>query len=102
MRKIVVASMAIGVVTSSLFAHTALMSCMENADAMIICEAGYSDGSSASGVPLKVIQNGKVVLEKKFDANSEASFKKPQGDYTVILDGGDGHAVSVPSTSIFK
>ena len=102
MKKLVTLSAVIACLVSFAHAHTALMSCMENADGMIGCEAGYSDGSSATGIALKVVQNGKVVLESKFDQNSEVSFKKPQGEYTVIFDGGDGHTLSIPSTSILK
>lgn len=98
--------MKIGVVivglASSSYAHTALMNCMENSDAIIGCEAGFSDGSSATGVPLKVVQDGKVVFETKFDQNSEVSFKKPQGEYTVVFDGGDGHTLTIQSKSILK
>lgn len=102
MKKVWVASLLAGLVSSSLLAHTALMSCVDNGDGTIGCEAGYSDGSSASGVPLKVLQNGKTIYEVKFDANSEAMFKKPQGDYTVLLDGGDGHALTIKSSQILK
>ncbi|DAB36812.1 MAG: hypothetical protein EOM49_10625 [Epsilonproteobacteria bacterium] len=102
MKKRVIASAILVGLTATSFAHTALMNCMENADGTIGCEAGYSDGSSATGIALKVVQNAQVVLEKKFDANSEVNFKKPQGEYTVIFDGGDGHALSIPSRSILK
>lgn len=102
MKKVWVASLLVGVVSSSLLAHTALMNCFDNGDGTIGCEAGYSDGSSASGVPLKVLQNGKTVYEVKMDKNSEATFKKPEGEYRVILDGGDGHAVSIQSSAILK
>ncbi len=99
MKKIIT---AVAIVANLSYAHTALMNCMENADGTIGCEAGFSDGSSATGVALKVVQDGKVILETKFDPNSEASFKKPQGEYTVIFDGGDGHALSIPSKAILK
>ncbi|AFL68912.1 hypothetical protein [Sulfurospirillum barnesii] len=102
MKKSVVVIGLMSLLGNSLFAHTALMSCMENADATITCEAGFSDGSSAAGVMFKVVQEGKVVFEKKFDENSEITFKKPQGEYTALLDGGDGHSLSIPSRSILK
>ena len=102
MKKLVTLSAAIACWVSFAHAHTALMNCIENADGQIGCEAGYSDGSSATGIMIKVIQDGKVVLETKLDQNSEASFKKPNGSYTVIFDGGDGHTLSIPSTSILQ
>lgn len=102
MKKIIILSIYLVYFLTSAQAHTALMNCMENTDSVIVCEAGYSDGSSAAGVALKVVQNGKVILVTKFDQNSEVSFKKPQGGYTVIFDGGDGHAISIPNTAILK
>ena len=35
---------------SSAQAHTAIMSCFDNGDENIVCEGGFSDGSSASGI----------------------------------------------------
>ena len=102
MKKSVVVMGLMSLLGSSVFAHTALMSCMENADATITCEAGFSDGSSAAGVMFKVVQEGNVIFEKKFDENSEITFKKPQGEYTAVFDGGDGHSLTIPSRSILK
>ena len=102
MKKVLVTSLLAGVASSLLFAHTALMNCVDNGDGTIGCEAGYSDGSSATGVSLKVLQNGKTLYELKMDKNSEVTFKKPQGEYTVLLDGGDGHAITIKSSQILK
>ena len=34
--------------------------------------------------------------------NGDATFKKPSGDYTVILDAGEGHEVYIKSKDISK
>ncbi|CAE10475.1 hypothetical protein [Wolinella succinogenes] len=86
----------------SLLAHTALMNCFDNGDKSVSCEAGFSDGSSAAGATLKVIQGGKVVQEMKLDKNSEATFKKPDGEYVVVFDGGEGHFVEIKSQKILN
>ncbi|MBL3520818.1 hypothetical protein ACNSOP_07710 [Aliarcobacter lanthieri] len=85
---------------SSAFGHSALMSCFDNGDNTITCEGGFSDGSSASGVNFKVVQDGKVVLQTKIDENSEITFDKPAGDFNAVLDGGEGHEVIVKSKDI--
>lgn len=62
---------------------------------------GYSDGSSAAGVNMSVVdKGGKVLVKGKMDKNSEFTFKKPNVPYTVIFDGGPGHVVKVESKDI--
>lgn len=86
--------------TTSAFSHSALMSCFDNQDNTITCEAGFSDGSGASGINFKVLQNDKIILESKINENSEITFDKPSGEFEAILDGGDGHKVVVKSKGI--
>lgn len=83
------------------FAHTPLCSCYDNGDGTIECEGGFSDGSTASGVEMRVIDKKKNVLIKgKMDEDSVFIFDKPSTDYTVIFDAGDGHEVEVDSKEI--
>ncbi|MSN96684.1 hypothetical protein F1B92_05840 [Campylobacter sp. FMV-PI01] len=85
---------------SSMFAHTALMSCLDNGDGTVSCEGGFSDGSTAKGVKFHLMQNGKSILESTFDENSEVSFKKPEGDFEAQFDAGEGHRVTIKSSDI--
>ncbi|ASM40779.1 hypothetical protein CSPB12327_05850 [Campylobacter sp. RM12327] len=87
---------------SSMFAHTALMSCFDNGDGSITCEGGFSDGSTAKGVKFHLIQGGKSVLEETFNEDSEVTFKKPNGDFEVQLDAGEGHKITIKSKDIAK
>lgn len=83
------------------FAHTPLCSCFDNGDGTITCEGGFSDGSSAAGVKMKVVAaEGKVMVEGKMDEYSEFTFEKPKSEYTVIFDAGPGHVVEVPGSEI--
>ena len=83
------------------FAHTALFSCFDNGDGTISCEGGFSDGSSAANLPVKVQKpNGDVILSLKLDKFGEATFKRPKGEFTVTMDGGSGHTVVVHSKNI--
>lgn len=86
---------------SQAIAHTPLCSCSDEGDGTILCEGGFSDGSSGTGVKMQVIDsNGKIIIKGKMNQDSEFIFKKPEGEYTVIFDAGPGHAVEVPSSEI--
>ncbi|NKQ40613.1 MAG: hypothetical protein HF962_03485 [Sulfurovum sp.] len=98
MKKIILAIF----ISSGLFAHTPLLTCIDEGDGTITCEGGFSDGSSAGGVKFRVEQKDKVILEVKLDSNSEVNFKKPQGSYRAIFDAGAEHIVVVKSKDIFE
>ena len=88
------------IATSSLFAHTAIMSCFDNGDGTITCEGGFSDGSSASGVKFRVEQNEQAVYSSKMSEDSEVTFKKPNGTYNAVFDAGEGHKVFIKGSDI--
>ncbi len=84
-------------------AHTPLCSCYDNGDGTATCEGGFSDGSSASGVAMRVEgKDGKVLVEGKMDEYSEFTFGKPSGDYRVVFDAGEGHEVVVEGKEILE
>jgi hypothetical protein len=85
----------------SAWAHTPLMSCFDAGDGNIICEGGFSDGSSASGVNFRVEQDGKIILETKLDQYGEVQFSKPDKPYEAVFDAGAGHKVRIKSKDIF-
>lgn len=82
-------------------AHTPLCSCYDNGDGTITCEGGFSDGSSAAGVEIRVAdKSGKVLIKGKMDEDSEYTFDKPDGSYKVEFDAGPGHLVEVDGKEI--
>lgn len=97
MKKILI---SLAFVASSMFAHSAIMSCFDNGDGTITCEGGFSDGSSASGVKFRVLQNEKKIYESKMSEDSEVTFKKPTGAYIAVFDAGEGHKVYIKGTDI--
>ncbi|MBK5934478.1 hypothetical protein C8N32_110110 [Rhodovulum imhoffii] len=83
-------------------AHTPLCACYDNGDGTALCEGGFSDGSSASGAMISVIDGaGAVLVEGKIDNNGEFTFGIPDGPYTVLFDAGEGHRIEIPSGEIF-
>jgi hypothetical protein len=86
---------------SHALAHTPFCSCSVKGGGIVLCEGGFLDGSSAVGVRIQVVDaNGKILIEGYMDKKSEFSFKKPSGEYRVILDAGFEHTVVVPSSEI--
>ena len=84
-------------------AHTPLFSCFDNGDGTITCEGGFSDGSSASGVGVHVFDaDGGMILDTKLDEFSEITFDKPEGDYSVQFDAGEGHSIDVAGSDIVE
>ena len=82
-------------------AHTPLCSCYDNGDGTVTCEGGFSDGSSASGVQVRVEdKSGKVLIKGKMDEDSEYTFDKPSVAYKVVFDAGEGHLVEVDGKEI--
>ncbi len=81
-------------------AHTALMACYDEGNGYISCEGGFSDGASAEGIEFRLEQNGTVVMQTQMDEFGEVYFKKPQGDYSVVLNGGEGHIVHIDGKNV--
>ena len=84
-------------------AHTPLFSCFDNGDGTIFCEGGFSDGSSAAGVPI-LIKNasGEVITSVELSRNSDIEFDKPEGEYSVTFDAGEGHEIKILGSQIFE
>ncbi len=93
---------ALGMLLPSLvLAHTPLCSCYDGGDGTVVCEGGFSDGSSAAGVEIRVKdKKGNVLIKGKMDEFSEFTFDKPSGPYTVEFDAGPGHVVEIDSKNI--
>jgi len=84
-------------------AHSPICDCIDNGDKTITCEGGFSDGSSASGVKISVVDgSGKELLSGKMNQDSEYTFDKPAGDYKVVFDAGDGHSIEVDGKNIVE
>ena len=85
------------------WAHTPLCSCWDNGDGTATCEGGFSDGSSAAGVAIRVKgADGAVLIEGKIDELGEFSFDKPKGAYSVEFDAGEGHRIVIQGKDILE
>ncbi|MES2603721.1 MAG: hypothetical protein V4603_02225 [Pseudomonadota bacterium] len=82
--------------SSTLQAHTPLFDCFDNGDETLTCEGGFSDGASASGVGVRMVDGqGKVLEQGKLDAKGAITFKRPKGEFSVVFEAGAEHALTV-------
>lgn len=97
-----VMGLSMALLTGAAQAHTPLCSCYDNGDGTILCEGGFSDGASASGVPMIVRDtDGNALVSGKMNANSEFEFTRPDGFHDVLFDGGEGHQIVIPAGEIY-
>jgi hypothetical protein len=84
----------VGIVTL-VYAHTPLLLVEDNGDGTLYAEAGYSDGSGASGMECRLEDpDGNVLWQGKFDEFSSVEVEIPAVEkYFVVFDGGPGHSV---------
>ena len=104
MRRLIVCSaLMVTLTTAGAFAHTPICACYDNGDGTVLCEGGFSDGASASGVAIKIYDGADaLILEGKMNEDSEFEFDKPDGDYRVVFDAGPGHEVEIDGSDIVE
>lgn len=77
-------------------AHNPICNCYAEPDNQVLCEGGFSDGASAEGVEIRVLDDReRVLLEGKMDADSVFVFDRPDVFFHVVFDAGDSHEVVV-------
>ena len=82
-------------------AHTPICDCYDNGDDTITCEGGFSDGASAAGIPMRVFDsNGRILIEGAMSDRSDFTFDKPDGNFRVEFEGGDGHLIQIDGRDI--
>lgn len=82
-------------------AHTPICDCYDNGDDTITCEGGFSDGGTAVGVPMRVVDTtGRVLIEGTMSDNSDFTFARPDVDFLVEFEGGEGHVIQIDGRDI--
>lgn len=77
-------------------AHSPICFCFESDDGTITCEGGFSDGASAEGVAIRVLDDrDRVLIAGEMDENSEFQFARPETGFHVVFDAGDEHLVTI-------
>lgn len=82
-------------------AHSALCACYDIGDDEVLCQGNFSDGSSAYGVDMFVLdKQGNELINGQMNEDGEFEFTKPSGEYMVVFDGGPGHMVEISGEDI--
>ncbi len=77
-------------------AHTPLFDCYDNGDDTLTCEGGFTDGASAEGVEIRVVDaQGKVLQQGKLDGAGSITFARPAGEFSVVFSAGSEHSITV-------
>lgn len=83
-------------------AHTPLFDCYDNDDDSITCEGGFSDGASAEGVEIRLVDaQGKVLEQGKLDAAGSVTFTRPAGEFSVVFGADSEHRITVLGDDIY-
>lgn len=80
------------------FAHSPICNCYndEKDNSKVVCEGGFSDGGSAEGVGVKILNDrDRVLINGAMDADSTFTFTKPDDDFHIIYDAGPSHQVII-------
>lgn len=95
--------LAIALAAAPAAAHNALISCFDNGDQTVTCEAGYSDGASSAGQVIRVLQiNKRLILEAKFSKDGTFTFKKPDVAFYIEFIGDSTHMATFDGEDLVK
>lgn len=84
-----------GLISCQAAAHFPLMSCHLDQE-KVICEAGYSDGSTAVDYDVEMYDyDDNLIAKVTTDKRSIAEFTHPQTDFYLVFDAGHENPVEV-------
>lgn len=95
-------TVVLSLLMTSAQAHSPLFDCFDNGDDTITCEAGFSDGGSAIGIAVRVLDAQGKVLEQGFiGRENNIVFALPDEEYSVVFNAGEGHSIAVYGDDIY-
>lgn len=101
MTRLLLTAAAFLAISTPAHAHTLLCECWEVAGKQVQCKGGFAHGSAASGVTVDVIgYDEQTLVGGKFGADSTFTFKRPDGEFYVLMDMGAGHTLEIDYSKI--
>jgi hypothetical protein len=80
----------------AVWAHSPICNCYDNGDGSVTCEGGFSDGSSAAGVAIRIVDaRDRVLIDGRMEDDGTFSFAKPDQEFHVVFDAGQSHLVTI-------
>ncbi|MGE3840766.1 MAG: hypothetical protein AB7I50_04200 [Vicinamibacterales bacterium] len=82
--------------------HSPICECYDNKDdATVTCEGGFSDGTSAEGASIRVVDvRERVLVDGKMDKKGTFTFKRPDQEFRVVFTPDSSHVVTILSEDI--
>ena len=80
------------------YGHSPICNCYNEGkdDIKIVCEGGFSDGGSAEGVAIRVLDDReRILINDVMNKDSTFTFIKPDADFHVVFDAGPSHQVVI-------
>ena len=80
------------------YGHSPICNCYneDHDDSKVVCEGGFSDGGSAEGVAIRVLDDrDKILINEVMNKDSTFTFTKPDADFHVVFDAGPSHQVVI-------
>lgn len=94
MKKAILSTIVLLLISTTAYAHTLYMSVETNDDGTALARGMFSTGATAAGLDFRLEdENEKIILKGKMDEFGEYTFKIPDSEYYVVIDGGPGHTV---------
>ncbi|MBT5032027.1 MAG: hypothetical protein HOM55_07000 [Proteobacteria bacterium] len=101
MNKIILTTALVACFSLPAWGHTPICDCYNNGDDTITCEGGFSDGGSAAGIAMSIVDaSGKVLIQGKMSEYSDYTFDTPKSNFRVVYQAGDGHVIEIDSRDI--
>jgi len=85
----------------SALAHAPYCQCEDIGGEQVRCKGGLSDGANAPGVTLDVIgYDERILVHGKLGEDSTFTFKRPAGEFYVLMEIGPGQVAEVDHSQI--
>lgn len=82
-------------------AHSPRLKCQAEGEKQIRCEGGFSDGSDAAGIEIRVMSyDDEPLWSGQLDEQSRIRFERPAGDFYIRFEGGEGHVLEVDQSEV--
>jgi len=76
-------------------------SCEDSGALRVRCQGSFDDGTSAAGITVRVLdKHNRPVVDGKVDVHGRFSFRKPDAEFCVVFDAGQGRTLTVAAATI--
>jgi hypothetical protein len=77
-------------------AHPPMFECTSSGSLRVTCRGSFADGTSAAGIVVRVLDKADhVVYAGTVDKLGRVSFRKPDAQFSVVFDAGEGNVLTL-------